>query len=311
MKKGVRIWFCGTGYFAATCLSALDGKVPIELVITTAPSRSGRGLKIRPTPVEKKARSLGVPVIRTADLNRDEVLLRRFHKAPPQVMLVVDFGQMVSEPYLSLDPPGCLNIHPSLLPAYRGAAPVQRAILNGDSTTGVTLFRLVDKMDAGPIALQEEIPIPRDATAGEMLELLAHRGSQNFLNALELYKKGSLAFRQQPHDKATFASKIDKRETELSWERDARDVHNVVRAMNPAPGAYIIHRGKRLKIWRTERVRGEGEPGTIIRLEKGFPVVACREEAVLLREVQREGKSRQLGDAWFRGTGLKEGDLLK
>ncbi|MGC9489974.1 MAG: methionyl-tRNA formyltransferase [Thermovirgaceae bacterium] len=311
MKNRVRIWFCGTGNFAATCLLALAGKVPIELVVTSAPSRSGRGLKIRPTPVEEKAEALAVPVVRTADLNKDAFLLDRFRESPPQVMLVVDFGQIVAQPYLFLDTPGCLNIHPSLLPAYRGAAPVQRAILNGDSTTGVTLFRLVDKMDAGPIALQEEIPIPRDATAGEMLELLAHRGSQIFLNALELYQQGSLVFRQQSHDKATFAPKIDKRETELSWERNAFDVHNAVRAMNPAPGAYIIHRGKRLKIWRTERVQGEGEPGMIIRLEKGFPVVACREGAVLLREVQREGKSRQPGDAWFRGTSLKEGDLLK
>jgi methionyl-tRNA formyltransferase len=311
MKDRVRIWFCGTGNFAAGCLSALAGKVPIELVITSAPSRSGRGLKIRPTPVEKKAQALAVPVIRTADLNKDALLLDRFRETPPQVMLVVDFGQIVAQPYLSLDPPGCLNIHPSLLPAYRGAAPVQRAILNGDSMTGITLFRLVHRMDAGPIALQEKVPIPVNATAGEMLDLMAYRGSQIFLNALKLYEEGTLKFIQQPHDKATYAPKIDKGETELSWERNARDVHNAVRAMNPAPGAYIIHRGKRLKIWRTEQVRGEGEPGMIIRLETGFPVVACREGAVLLREVQREGKSRQAGDAWFRGTSLKEGDLLK
>ncbi|MGC9372360.1 MAG: methionyl-tRNA formyltransferase [Thermovirgaceae bacterium] len=311
MKSGVRIWFCGTGNFAATCLSSLAGKVPIELVITTAPSRAGRGLKVRPTPVDKKAEALAVPVIPTADLNKDDVLLERFRENPPQVMLVVDFGQIVAEPYLSLDPPGCLNIHPSLLPEYRGAAPVQRAILNGDVTTGITLFRLVRRMDAGPIALQERVSIPANATSGEMLDLMAHRGSQIFLHVLKLYEEGTLEFSQQPHDKATFAPKIDKWETELSWEWNARYVHNAVRAMNPAPGAYIIHRGKRLKIWRTERVRGEGEPGMVIRLEKGFPVVTCLEDAVLLREVQREGKSRQPGDAWFRGTGLKEGDLLK
>ncbi len=311
MKNGVRVWFCGTGNFAATCFSSLAGKAHIELVITTAPSRSGRGLKIRPTPVEMKAEALDVPVVQTADLGKDDLLRDRFCKNPPQVVLVVDFGQIVTEPYLSLDPPGCLNIHPSLLPKYRGAAPVQRAILNGDAATGITLFRLVRRMDAGPIALQETVPIPENATAGEMLDLMAHRGSQIFLHALKLYEEGTLEFIQQPHEKATFAPKIDKGETELSWERNACDVHNAVRAMNPAPGAYIIHRGKRLKIWRTERVRGEGEPGVIICLEEGFPVVACREDAVLLREVQREGKSRQPGDAWFRGTGLKEGDLLK
>ncbi|MFP4482049.1 MAG: methionyl-tRNA formyltransferase [Thermovirgaceae bacterium] len=311
MTKRVRIWFCGTGNFAATCLSVLAGKFAVELVITSAPSRSGRGLTVRPTPVEKEAAVQKIPVAHTVDLNKDDFLLWRFRGDPPQVMLVVDFGQMVAEPYLSLDSPGCLNIHPSLLPEYRGAAPVQRAILNGDTTTGVTLFRLVRRMDAGPIALQEKVFIPENATAGEMLNLLAHRGGQIFLNALELYKEGSLTFREQPHERATFAPKIDKRETELSWERPACSVHNAVRAMNPAPGAYIIHRGKRLKIWRTERTQEEGEPGTIVRLEKGFPVAACLEGAVLLREVQREGKSRQPGDAWFRGTGLKEGDLLK
>jgi methionyl-tRNA formyltransferase len=311
MTKEVRIWFCGTGSFAATCLSALDGRVSVDLVITPVPSRSGRGMKIRPTPVDREAETRGIPVVRTQDLNKDEFLLKHVREDPPTAVLVVDFGQLVRDPYLSLEPLGCLNIHPSLLPAYRGAAPVQRAILNGDSTTGVTLFRLVDKMDAGPIALQEEIQIPRDATAGEMLDLLAHRGSQIFLNALELYQRGSLTFRQQPHEKATYAPKIDKGESELSWERSARDVHNAVRAMNPAPGAFIIHRGKRLKIWRTEPASDKGEPGMVARLEKGFPVVTCRVGAVLLREVQKEGKAVQPGDAWFRGTGLKEGDQLK
>lgn len=311
MRNAVRIWFCGTGSFAASCLLELSGKVPVDVVVTAEPSRSGRGLKVRPAPAERAAADAGLPVVRTRDINADETLLDRLGKDHPLTVLVVDFGQIVGEPFLSLEPLGCMNIHPSLLPKYRGAAPVQRAILNGDETTGVTVFRLVREMDAGPVALQEECPLPGDATTGDMLQALAVRGSQMFLNALELFKERSLKFRQQPHERATYAPKIDKRESELSWGRLARDVHNAVRAMNPAPGAYVIHRGKRLKIWKTERTEAPADPGRIARLEKGFPVVSCEDGGVLLREVQKEGKARQGGDAWFRGAGLKEGDLLK
>jgi methionyl-tRNA formyltransferase len=311
MTVTLKIWFFGTGPFGSVCLKEIAERVPVDLVVTVTPERSGRGLKSRPSPVERTAVAEGLAVVRSRDVNTDSDLLRRFEEDPPGLILVVDFGQIVKEPYLSLEPVGCLNIHPSLLPEYRGAAPVQRAIMEGETKTGVTVFRLVEEMDAGPIAMQEELPIPGDATAGEMLELLALRGSRIFINALELIQRGALTFSMQDHEKATYARKIRKEEAHLSWERPARKVHDTVRALNPAPGAYVTYRGKRLKIWRTETAKDRGEPGRIVRIEKGFPVVACAFEAVFLRQVQSEGKACMDGDAWLRGTGLKEGDLLK
>lgn len=311
MTRTLKTWFFGTGPFASVCLKEIAERVPVDLVVTVTPERSGRGLKSRPSPVERTAVAEGLAVVRSRDVNTDSDLLRRFEEDPTGVILVVDFGQIVKEPYLCLEPVGCLNIHPSLLPEYRGAAPVQRAIMEGETKTGVTVFRLVEEMDAGPIALQEEFPIPADATAGEMLELLALRGSRIFLNALELIRKDALTFSPQNHEKATYARKIRKEEAHLSWERPARKVHDTVRALNPAPGAYVTCLGKRLKIWRTEIVEDRGEPGRIVRIEKGFPVVACAFGSVILRQVQAEGKARMDGDAWLRGTGLKEGDLLK
>jgi methionyl-tRNA formyltransferase len=183
--------------------------------------------------------------------------------------------------------------------------------MNGDRRSGITVFKLVKKMDAGPILLQEEVEIPINATAGEMLEFMAVKGGKILLDALQLFLEGKIVPKDQREEEATYAPKIDKAESKLSWDLPSEKFHNIVRALNPNPGAYLMYRGKRLKIWKTLMANAvEGAPGQVVALDKGFPVVSCGEGAVTLMEVQMEGRKRQDGASWFLGAGLKEGDMI-
>ncbi|HDQ93665.1 MAG TPA: methionyl-tRNA formyltransferase [Synergistetes bacterium] len=310
MDLGYPVWFAGSGSFGANCLEHISGKVRISRVITAPPKPAGRKLEKRVTPVETKAGTLNLPIYRTEKVNSDEVLRAYFENESPSCIIVVDFAQKIGEPFLSIGPPGCLNIHPSLLPAYRGSAPIQRAIMNGEKVTGVTVFRLVEDMDAGPVMGSVAMDIGPDTTSGDLFEALSSKGSRLLADSLELFSRGRISFEEQRHEKATFAPRIQKSETKLSWERPSTEVHNLVRAMNPAPGTYVMINGKRIKIWRTGLRHESGRPGVILGSIPGNPVIACREGSVELVEVQVEGKSRIDGASWIRGTSFGEGDIL-
>jgi methionyl-tRNA formyltransferase len=317
----MRIWFIGGGGFAASCLSAMSGRLRFEKIVTNEPTKAGRGLRDQVSAVEKAAQ--GLPVERTGPLRRNEALKRAMISDPPDLAFVVDFGQIIEEPFLNGPRHGCLNIHPSLLPRWRGAAPVQRAILNGDTETGVTVFRLVKELDAGPILAQVKVPAPISADSAELLEVLASRGSKIALHSVESIIEGSCQFSEQNSEFATYADKLDKGEARISWNRDSFSVHNTARAFACSFGAFVTFRGKRLKLWRTSpvevsragvadpRVSQSGEtPGTVLFLADGDPVVACESGAVRLMEVQNEGGRRVSGGEWLRGSRLKEGDVL-
>lgn len=311
MNLGKPFWFAGSGSFGARCLSILSESILIDRVITAIPRPAGRNLAERVTPVETTAVQAGLCLIRTSDFNRDALLLDLFTRKAPYSIIVVDFVQKIAEPFLSLDPLGCLNIHPSLLPAYRGAAPIQRSIINGDSSTGVTVFRLVPEMDAGPVLLSKGIQVGDDDTFGVVAEKLAVEGSRLLLEGVELFHQGRISLKEQDHENASVAPRISRTETELSWEFPSKKVHDLVRAMNPVPGCYVFVCGKRLKIWETKLVPDSGTPGDIIGFHEGNPVIACRAGAVELVEVQVEGKKRTVGSDWIRGSSLKKGDTLK
>jgi methionyl-tRNA formyltransferase len=305
------LWFAGSGRFAARCLVGLAEKLPFSEVITAHPKPAGRGLTERETPVDGTASKLGIPVLRTWDINRDEAILASFEEEKPFCVFVIDFSQMIGEPFLSMPEPGCLNIHPSLLPAYRGAAPIQRAIMNGEKETGVTVFRLVGDIDAGPILISSKAKIGDEDTFGDMAEALAVEGSGIALEGLELFRRGRISFREQLHEKATFAPRISKRETEIRWEIPSGEVHDLVRSLNPYPGSHFLFQGKRTKLWKTRRGSLEGVPGEVIDFSDGNPLVACGEGSVELVEVQAEGRRRTDGASWARGRGFMKGDMLK
>jgi len=299
-------WFMGTGQFAALCLEGLKRRgVEFVKIITGQPTRSGRNNRENPSHVEIKANELGLGVTRTGKLTDNHELLKELDANPPKIIFVIDFGQIIKPPFLDCM---CLNIHPSLLPEYRGAAPIQRALLDGKDKTGVTVFKLVKAMDAGDILAQSEIAIQPEHNASDLYNILSDLGCELAAHSL----KAPLIFKPQDDSRATFAGKLAKEEFSLSFSMGAEKIFNTVRALDMSGGAYVtLHNNKRLKLWRV-KLRSElhdNVSGKVLELA-GFPVVSCCDFAVELLEVQAEGRSRTSGIEWSRGMRLEEGDVL-
>lgn len=303
------IWFFGTGGFAARCLEELSRSRVLSLVVTAPPSMAGRGLKKRVSPVEETAAKLNLPLRHSALVNKDEELLELFASQKPELIFVVDFGQKVGEPWLSGPKRGCLNIHPSLLPLYRGAAPVQRAIMDGAEKTGVTLFRLVEKMDAGPVWVQGESPILPDETSAQLLDRMAALGCRLFEQNAGAILGGTLESRPQDESKATTAPKIDKSEARLSPDCPAERLSCLVRGLNPAPGAYLVFRGKRVKILRARAAAFAEERGALFA-KGGKLCLGTSNGALELVTVQPEGKKPMPAADWLKGLHLSDGEKI-
>lgn len=304
------LWFFGTGTFAARCLALLSAALPFSLVVTAPPSLGGRGLKQILSPVEVLCAERGIALHRSPSVVSDEKLLRALERVRPHSILVVDFGQKIRDPFLSAPLHGCLNIHPSLLPRYRGAAPVQRALMNGDERTGVTLFRLVEEMDAGPILLQDDLFLGGHETAGEVLDVLAAKGGNLYRKGVQCLIEGSCTFTDQNSESISYAPKIANNEAEFFWRSPARTALNLVRALNPTPGAFVRTDGKRLKVWEAAVSSLRGMPGQVLGFEGGYPVIGMEDGALVLRSVQPEGKKRMDGGEWARGVRLQTKGVL-
>lgn len=298
-------WFIGTGIFASLCLEGLTQHgITFSKIITGQPTRSGRNSRENPSPVELKALSLGLNAERTGKLTENHELIDALNDTKPEYIFVIDFGQIIREPFLSCM---CLNIHPSLLPKYRGAAPIQRALLNGEKITGATLFRLASSMDAGDIIAQAKTPIAPEDNASDLYTRLASLGCDIAAEALS----HELTFTQQDDSLATFAPKITKQEHEASFTMTAEAFSNTVRALDMSGGAFVLVKGKRLKLWKV-RVRNDiktGTSGEVLSVAGGV-IVSCCDYGVELLEVQAEGRSRTGGLEWVRGMRLKTGDML-
>lgn len=300
-------WYMGTGQFAALCLEGLIRRnVSFTKIITGLPTRSGRNNKENPSPVEIKASGLGLSVSRTGKLTENHELISELETNKPDVIFVIDFGQIIKPPFLDFM---CLNIHPSLLPEYRGAAPIQRALLDGKKKTGVTVFRLAQSMDAGDILAQREVNIASEQNASDLYNILADIGCEIACEAL----KAPLVFTKQDDSQATFAGKLTKQDFALDFTMSAEKIFDSVRALDMSGGAYVMVNNKRVKLWRVKlrddlRVK-ENQTGRIIELDNG-PVIACSDFAIELLEVQSEGKKRTSGLEWLRGMRLRACDIL-
>ena len=308
----MRIAFLGTPAFAVPTLAALhDAGHDIAAVYTRAPKPAGRrGLELTRSPVHAFADAQGLPVVAPKTL-RDAGAAEAFASLDIALAVVVGYGLILPPAILAVPRHGCLNLHPSLLPRWRGAAPIQRPIMAGDTQTAAAIMRMEEGLDTGPIGLEERVAIPPDATASEMHDTLASLGARLMLEALAGIGDGTLRFRPQAEDGIVYAQKIDKTEARIDWARPAGDLHNLVRGLSPFPGAFFetdLGRGsERIKVLRTQTIEGFGEPGTTL---DDALAIACGAGALRLVEIQRAGKPPMMAEAFLRGTKIAKGTRL-
>jgi methionyl-tRNA formyltransferase len=308
----LRIVFMGTPDFAVPALTEIiqQGHL-VAAVYTRAPQPGGRrGLEPVPSPVHAAALRLGIEVVTPRSL-RSEEAAATLCGFKPDVVVVAAYGLILPKAILDVPAKGCLNLHASLLPRWRGAAPIQRAIMAGDLETGVMVMRMEEGLDTGPVALTDRIAIGVDATAGEISARLALTGAALMARALTLLEKGGLDFTPQATIGVTYAHKIDKAEARIDWTKPAVDVHNLVRGLAPFPGAFFeaeLGKGvERVKVLLTEISKESGTPGRVL---DAYMTIACGQGALRLLEVQRSGRAPMPADDFLRGARLSEGTLL-
>ena len=303
--------FMGSGRFAARCLEIISSEITPRWVLTNAPKSAGRGLAQRNTPVWEYADANGFTVYTTEKLSADTERIAQIKESCPDVILVIDFGQMIKEPVLSAASLGCINIHPSRLPEFRGSAPIQRALMQGIASTAVSIFRLDEGMDSGPILAQPELEIDSDDNTASLMEKAARLGAETLLRFLRDIPASEWKFTEQKEETASIAPKIDKIAGKIDWKHEnAVEIIKKIRGIGEAPGVFCTYRGKRLRIHKAEAAAGSGEAG-LIKIVSGFPTVYCRNGAIKLLEVQPEGKKAQRAEEWARGARIEENAALE
>lgn len=308
----MRILFFGTPEFATPPLRALLGEDHDVAGVVTQPDRpQGRSRStLVPSPVKQVALEEGIPVLQP-DRPRGDEFMRAVSALEPELSIVVAYGHILSTELIELPRSGTLNIHASLLPRWRGAAPIQAAILAGDEESGVTIMRMVKQLDAGPVLLQAPTPIASDETGGELHERLAELGALALIEALTLMGIGALTERPQDEAAATYAGKIDRASARIDWTQGAERASRVIRAFDPKPGAWAVHRGEDHKLFGARLLRSvPGPPGLVQDVDEHGMLVGCGDGSVRVGYVQPAGKRRMSTMDWFQGRGIQIGDQL-
>jgi methionyl-tRNA formyltransferase len=306
----LRIVFLGSGEFSGLLLeNTIKGGLQFETVVTRPDHRAGRGLRLKPTPVKEIATKKGLQIMQPQNPT-EEKFATTLSKLQPDFLLVADYGHILPRNILELPIHGCINIHPSLLPLYRGASPIQRALLDGASTTGVTMMLMDEGLDTGPIISQIQITIEEDDNAGCLREKLALAASRIVVIDLPLFALGQIETQSQNEAIATYAEPIDKSELAIDWSQDNRTIHNQIRALSPLPGAYTYLRGKRIKILRSilENSGKALEIGRIHVEKKGAFIVSTGSGGLRIESLQPEGKKIMSASEFLRGYKLQTGE---
>lgn len=307
----MRLVFMGTPDFAVPALKAAVGEHEVVAVYTRAPKAAGRGMAERKSPVHIEAVKCGIPVLHPASLkSEDAIAVFRAHNA--DVAVVVAYGLLLPKEILSTPKIGCLNLHASLLPRWRGAAPINRAIMAGDTETGVAVMRMEEGLDTGPVGLEDVVKIDPDMTAGELHDKLSETGANLMTRALAALAVTGLQFTPQETEGVTYAKKLEKSETKIDWSKPAQEAHNHIRGLSPFPGAWFeIEGGKeklRVRALRSTLGEGKGKPGTV--LDENL-TIACGNGAVRLIEVQRAGAKAMKANEFLRGVPLAKGEVVR
>ena len=303
----MKLIFAGTPEFAALALVALlDAGHQVALVLSQPDRPAGRGMALSPSPVKQRALAAGIEVFQPLTLKYPAVQ-ERLRAVGADAMVVAAYGLILPQAVLAMPRFGCLNIHASLLPRWRGAAPIQRAILAGDSETGVCIMQMEAGLDTGPVLLSGALPITADDTSATLHDKLAELGARLIVDALE---RLPLPAHSQPEAGVTYAAKIEKHEAALDWRQSAAELLRHIRAFNPFPGAFSSLDGQMLKIWHAEATSARGEPGVVLGVDKSGIVVACGDGALRLTELQKAGGKRLPVKQFLAGTPVLSGSRL-
>lgn len=303
----LRLIFMGTPGFAVPTLIELAARGhEIVAVYARAAKPAGRGMDVQMTPVEREARKLSLPVLTPRSLREDKEQAA-FAAYRADAAVVAAYGLLLPKPVLEAPRLGCFNVHASLLPRWRGAAPINRAIMAGDTETGITIMKMDEGLDTGAMATAERVSIGPDMTAGDLHDVLARLGADLMGRALAALERGTLTTKLQPEADITYAAKISKDETRIDWSKSWNEVHNHIRGLSPFPGAWFEVGGVRVKALRATKGEGSATPGTIVddRL-----TIACGSGAVRLTQMQRAGKQPMSAEEFLRGMAVKAGARL-
>lgn len=312
----MRVVFWGTPDYAVPSLQALLGEGHDVVAVVTQPDRpAGRGRELRAPPVKAQALEERIPVLQP-EKARDPHFVTQLRELAPEISVVIAYGQILTKAVLEIPPQGSINAHASLLPALRGAAPINWAIVQGHTTTGVTVMRMVEKMDAGPILHQVEEPIGPEETASDLWIRLSEISAEALVETLAMIEAGGIGERAQDDAQATYAPRLQRDHARINFSASPTTVANLVRGMDAVPGAWTMHRGQELKLFRPrvlEETTSEA-PGTVLRVDTADAshgvVVACGSGTIALREVQPPGKRRMTAQEWLRGRGAAAGDVF-
>ena len=310
----MRIVFMGTPDFAVGSLQALceSGKHEILAVVTQPDRPKGRGNKLLQTPVKEYALEQGLTVYQPQKVKTPE-FVELLHELQPELIVVAAFGQFLSKEILELPKYGCINVHASLLPKYRGAAPIQYAIIKGEKESGVTIMQMDIGMDTGAMLDKVVVPIEENTTMGELHDALREQGAALLLQVIDKIAAGSAVAEPQDNEQATYATLLDRSMEHIDWSKTAQEVHNLIRGFNPAPSTFTkLPNGKSLKIWGSKMTdkSSAAAAGTVIATGKHSFFVACGEGVLEITEVQPESKKRMPAQVFLNGRGVQEGDLL-
>ncbi|MBS0369367.1 MAG: methionyl-tRNA formyltransferase [Proteobacteria bacterium] len=303
----MRVAFAGTPEFAAAALQAiLAAGFEVPLVLTQPDRPAGRGMQLQPSPVKQVAAAAGIPVHQPEKLRTPEQQAP-LAEAGVDVLVVAAYGIILPQAVLDLPRYGCLNIHASLLPRWRGAAPIHRAIEAGDAETGITIMQMDAGLDTGPMLMKRSTAIESDDTTGSLHDRLASLGADLIVDALRALPGGGLKATPQPADGVTYAAKIGKAEATVDWTRPAAEIERAIRAFNPFPGALGTYQGTPIKLWRARAIDASGAPGEVLLAEGAGVIVACGEGALCITELQKPGGKRLAAADFVRGTAIAVG----
>ena len=302
-----KIVFMGTPEFSVLTLEILaKSNYRLECVYTQPPRKSFRGQKINLSPVHKAANRLKIKVRHPNKLDLEE--LKFFKKIKPDFVIVAAYGQIIPEKFLKIEDAKFINIHASLLPKWRGAAPIQRSIINMDRETGISIMRIVPKLDAGPFMRQVKVKIDNNTTAVNLENSLSKLGSEIIIECLDLIRNNKARFIEQNNSLASYAKKIKKKEGKIDWKDSAKKIVAKINALNPFPGTWFDYDGDRYKVLKAEINNNSGKPGELLDEEL---IVGCSEQAIKILEIQKEGKNKMSSKKFLVGSSFKKGSIFQ